>query len=355
MGTKQHGLHVQAQIRGINYTYFLCSPLQEYPLNKLSQALETHGAFILNIGGDNRIAVSWWVSAKRTRSYPYARVYNTLNFVGRKVTIIPIMKDEGKQGDRDFLQWDTISLMSLLDVYVIIAYYNTAQKSRRYTHKITDQRFDRAYIKQELARISSFQSSALHWNIDQIDKVKDISNRAVQAYTNIPQQLGVSMHSLPSVQRKVHALYRNKETFMESSRHLAEIAQHRESVTLQPKESLSGSKGMITIRNYLGGWYYFTVDEIEIRNDTVFLIEGKHTRKHALPSLSDIQDGLVKMVLFSNLEQVTIDGTPIASRAVLKLTSTPPININTLTQKNKDLYSQLLEEAATNRFDLRLV
>jgi hypothetical protein len=28
---------------------------------------------------------------------------------------------KGKDGDRDFLQWDTISLMSLLGIYVIIA------------------------------------------------------------------------------------------------------------------------------------------------------------------------------------------------------------------------------------------
>ena len=69
---------------------------------------------------DNEFAVSWWVSPKRTRSYPYARVYDTLGFSGKKATIIPIIKDEGKDGDRDFLQWDTISLMSLLGVYVIV-------------------------------------------------------------------------------------------------------------------------------------------------------------------------------------------------------------------------------------------
>ena len=47
--------------------------------------------------------MSWWVSPKRTRSYPYARVYDSLSFPGRKVTVIPIIKDEGKEGDRVYL------------------------------------------------------------------------------------------------------------------------------------------------------------------------------------------------------------------------------------------------------------
>ena len=58
------------------------------------------------------------MSPKRTRSYPYERVYNSLR-ISKKITVIPVIKDEGAKGDRDFLQWDTISLMSLLDVFVL--------------------------------------------------------------------------------------------------------------------------------------------------------------------------------------------------------------------------------------------
>jgi hypothetical protein len=54
-------------------------------------------------------------------------VFNTLN-VSKKITVIPIVKDEGASGDRDFIQWDTVSLMSLLDVFVIFAYYDKAEK-----------------------------------------------------------------------------------------------------------------------------------------------------------------------------------------------------------------------------------
>ncbi len=75
------------------------------------------------------------------------------------------MKDEGKEGDRDFLQWDTISLMSLLGVYTIISYYNCAEKSSRYRNKITNQRFDIEHLKKEISKLLSYQSDALHWNL----------------------------------------------------------------------------------------------------------------------------------------------------------------------------------------------
>ena len=90
--------------------------------------------------------------------------YDTLGFSGKKVTLIPVMKDEGKQGDRDFLQWDTVALMSLLGVHVIISYYADAEKTKnpKYTDKITNQRFDLNHIRSEIDRLHSYQSDALH-------------------------------------------------------------------------------------------------------------------------------------------------------------------------------------------------
>lgn len=78
---------------------------------------------------------------KRSRSYPYARVYDSLQ-KSKRITVIPIVKDEGIGGDRDFIQWDTTSLMSLLEVYVIFGYYNRAIINPRRPNKITGQQFD---------------------------------------------------------------------------------------------------------------------------------------------------------------------------------------------------------------------
>jgi len=97
----------------------MCRELKKYRFIELKKALNSESSFILKINND-LMAVSLWVSPKRTRSYPYARIYDTLRFVGKKITIIPVIKDEGLEGDRDFIQWDTISLMSLLGIYIII-------------------------------------------------------------------------------------------------------------------------------------------------------------------------------------------------------------------------------------------
>ncbi len=91
---------------------------------------------------------------------------------------------------------------------------------------------------------------------------------------------------------------------------------------MQPKELLStATKAKITITNFLGGMYFFTVDEIYLSDGIVNLIECKHSVKAKLPSLSDIKDGLLKMMLYSNLENVAVAGVSVKHKAILQLTS----------------------------------
>lgn len=97
-------MDISAEITGIRYKPFLCRKLDIFGINQLEDVLSKSASFVLDVGDNKQIAISWWVSPKRTRSYPYARVYDTLSFQGKKVTIIPILKDEGVEGDRDFLQ-----------------------------------------------------------------------------------------------------------------------------------------------------------------------------------------------------------------------------------------------------------
>ena len=347
-------MDLSAKITGIKYKPFLCAKLKSFAFKDLGQALATNAVFILNIDRDNSVAVSWWVSAKRTRSYPYARVYDTLNFAGKKITIIPVVKDEGKEGDRDFLQWDTISLMSLLGVYVIVGYYVDAERSARYRHKITNQRFDIPYIKRKIKEILSYQSDALHWNLSQIDKVGDIGQKALESYKKISRKTKVEMHSKTSAEKRIKQLQEGKERFMSLSRQLAEMAQRRESVTEQPKEHLSGIKGIITIKNYLGGFYYFTADEIEVKGRDVYLIEAKHSKGY-LPSIGDIKDGLIKMILFTNLEDVKMDGKKYNPKPVLKLTIENHFDSESLNTTQRKVLELLHKEARSNGFGVRII
>lgn len=345
-------MDLSAKIKGIKYNPLLCRELEVFDFKNLEKALSFYASFILKISKENQVAMSWWVSAKRTRSYPYARVYDTLSFSGKKITIIPVFKDEGKEGDRDFLQWDTISLMSLLGVYVIVAYYKDAERSTRYRHKITNQRFDTGYIKKQIKDILSYQSDALHWNLTHIDKVGQIGKRALESYAKISQKLKVEMHSRQTAEKRIIELLKGKNEFMKLSRMLAEKAQKRERLTIQPKENLSGTKAIITIQNYLGGYYYFTLDEAKVKGNNVFLIEGKHSKNNFLPSLEDIKDGLVKMILFTNLDDVKVDHKNYKSISVLKLTTEKGFNENNLTKSQKEIFKLLKKEAKINGFEV---
>ena len=339
-------VNITAKIAGITYTPFLCSKLKTFEFKEFKNAFQI-GSFILRYNANN-FAISWWVSPKRTRSYPYARIYDTLNFSGKRVTIIPIVKDEGFDGDRDYLQWDTISLMSLLGIYVIISYYKIARKNENYDNKITNQEFDISYVKSEIRKLSSYQSDALHWNLKQIDNIKKLAKKALDNYNRISKVLDVRMHSENYFLRRIDEIAKGREKFMEFSRELSHQAQERERMTVQPKEKISGIKATITIKNYLGGLYQLTCDEIYTVKNDIFLVEAKHTKRNSLPSIGDIKDGLLKMLLFTNLENVSIDRKQYNSHPVLKLTSNS--DKIEFSKRQRHLLSLLIKEADENNF-----
>jgi hypothetical protein len=312
-------------------------------------------------------AISKWVSPKRTRSYPYERVYNTL-LIAKKVTIIPIIKDEGLKGDRDFIQWDTVSLMSLLNVYVIFAYYSKAEKHRARENKITKQQFDNKYIISKIEEMNNYHSSALHWNLKEIrNTFPNLVEIVKKAYTEVGSQLGVKFHNISGIEKFKNQFETGVNKFMQISRQKAQEAQYREKKIIQPKELLTtATKATVTIKNYLGGLYYFTTDEVVIQNNTLLLIESKHSKNSKLPSLGDIKDGLLKMILYCNFENVSIDNNKYKTKPVLKLTSTKLkgclssndgideniifFNKNSLSIKQKELIKKLFAEGRENNF-----
>ncbi len=339
-------------IKGIKYKPLLCRESNHFKFKELETALSKGEAtFFLDIDKQNQLAVSWWVSAKRTRSYPYARVYDSYGFSGKKVTIIPIFKDEGAGGDRDFLQWDTLSLMSLLKVYVIIAYYKTASKSARFENKITKQRFDIDYINSQITELLKYQDDALHWNLDQISKINVIGNRAIRSYEAISKKTKVKMHSKDKAFKRINELMKDKETFLKTSRNSSSKAQIRESLITHLTELVDGSKATLTISNYLGGNYYFTSNEAHIKQGKIILTEAKNTKNGKLPSLEDIKDGLLKMILFTNLENVEVNGKHYPKVARLKLTS---VSSSELGKKELDLLRILKKEGSVNRFKIEV-
>lgn len=310
-------MEINATIEKIEYNALLletlnCFNLVDFDINNAPTAC------LVKVE-NSTIAVSKWVSPKRTRSYPYERVYNTLG-ISKKITVIPIVKDEGQHGDRDYMQWDTISLMSLLDVFVIFAYYTNADKA---DSKITNQQFDNQYVISKIESIKKFHSSALHWNLWELNTNFDtLLGKVKENYIKIEVQTGVKLHHFKGLDAFRNKIAKDVEQFKAFSRAKAAKAQAREIVTIQPKEALSSAtKAKITITNFLGGEYFFTVDEVAIIQNTVHLIEAKHTKNALIPSKSDIKDGLLKLILYCNFATVQIKNQFYAVLPTLKLTS----------------------------------
>lgn len=199
--------------------------------------------------------------------------------------------------------------MSLLDVYVILAYYNSAEVNPRLSGKITNQQFGNIYVKSKINEISDYYSSALHWNFNQIKtELSNIIIKARNAYNSISRKTNIKMHSKTGIDKFKSDLELNINDFMKTSRTKAYKAQNREMLTIQPKKSLSTlTKAKLTIKNYLGGYYYLTTDEVKIKNKNIYLIECKHSKNDFLPSISDIKDGLLKMILYSNLSSLRLN------------------------------------------------
>ncbi len=339
------------------------SKLENLDINK------SQGAFLLD-NNTEKIAVSRWISPKRTRSYPYERVYDTLVHNGKKVTIIPVVKDEGLGGERDFLQWDTISLLSLLDVQVVLAYYDSAEKNLKRNDQITSQKLDNTYILSRLKEVFEFKGTPREWNERETKQLKPMFEKAKSSYRTISKTTKTYLHDETALDELIK-FAETPEKFIEFSRNKAQTAQNREFETLQPKEALSSdTKAKVTINNALFGKYFFTCDETKIEGKTLYLIEAKHSQRAKFPSKNDIKDGLVKMMLYTNLTNVKIGKTPFNLRVEIRLTSnqlkgsiksdakTEDIDKfftdNNFALKDKEFFKKLFTESRENRFTIIL-
>ena len=358
---------IQGEIEKISYKQFVADELREYKLEDF-KVNDSTGAFTLS-DGQNKIAFSRWLSPKRTRSYPYQRVYNTLAFP-KRAAIIPVVKDEGAGGERDFLQWDTISLLSLLDVYLIPAYYSEAVKNTRRGDQITGQKLDENYIGEKLKEIFASKGSAREWNEREVKNLSGVFEKSRIAYAEIYKKTQTYLHDDTALLQLIN-LAANPADFAAFSRRKAIQAQTRETQSIQPKEALAtDTKGRVTITNLAGGKYFFTCDETLLDKDSLFLIEDKHSQRAKIPSENDIKDGLLKMIIYTNLENVRVGKNLVTQKPVLKLTSAKmvgAINSNSTEAATTDFFKanlfdiavrsflqKLFREARENNFEIKL-
>lgn len=218
-------MHLTATITGINYHPKLTKKLKEFSFQNFN--INSLPSSCIVKDNEFSFGLSKWVSPKRTRSYPYQRIYDTLG-TSKRITVIPIIKDEGKAGDRDFIQWDTVSLMNLLDVFIVFAYYSKAEKHPTKENKITNQQFDNELVRNKIQEIKNYHSSALHWNLHQVkNSFQNLIKKIQFSYSSISKKLKVDFHRQQGIEKFANQFSNDVKFFMESSRKKSQEAQER--------------------------------------------------------------------------------------------------------------------------------
>jgi hypothetical protein len=313
-------VNFQGFIQDIRYHAYLAESLKSTPWSIFD--INLHGSYGLIEFEDTEISYSSWVSPKRTRSYPFSRIYQTYNSA-KKVTIIPVIKDEGKDGDRDRIQYSTFSWMSLLDIYIVLAYYSDAEPNLRSgKQKITHQKFDNEFVKSQIQDIKNYGRSANYWNQSLLNnRFTEIFKKALDEYEKISRKTKIELHPREGMDRYLKNIQNDFEEFKRISLESSQSASRREALTTHKLEYLSGKpKTTLSIIDHLGGIYYLTPDEILFDETEYIIQESKNTSRHALPSLNDILDGLFKLILFSNLDQLVLNNKPVLFSTRLNLT-----------------------------------
>ena len=315
--------HFTGFIRGVKYRACLTENLTKVAFEAFD--VNQSRAYGIIQTDDAELAYSKWVSPKRTRSYPFARIYNTYN-ASKILTIIPIIKDEGKDGDLDKLQYSTVSWMSLLNIYIVLGYYEDADKSQKQgqlnKNKLTNQKFNNEFIKSQIQEIIEYKQSALHWNRSLFEE-RFISTfrSALDSYAFISNRTSVLIHSYAGTEKYLQAIVGDFEEFKNLSLKGSQNASRREAATSHELEHLiDGVKATFCIENYLGGTYYLTPDEISRVGERYVIQESKNSTRKSLPELNDIQDGLFKLILYSNIDSLQLDDERVEFSVKLNLT-----------------------------------
>ena len=306
-------------------------PESQYSVN------ESRALCILEYSRNEKLAIAKWVSPKRTRSYPFSRLYRIYHFGFKRVAIIPIIKDEGvgesrNKSNNDRINFTTLSWMNIMNIYVVLAWYDDAEKKS--STRITNQVLNEAHVRRQLKQIANYQFDAHHWNNNHFrDEFITVLNAAVNSYRRIEKDLGVTMHKFED-----HLRFRDRvvdpafpandklslKLFKEHTVPRSRAAAERETATVHADEDLdeNSAKAVFNIRNNLGGIYPITTDEVFIDNEAkkVVIRESKNSTKDGLPSEDDIYDGLFKLLLFKHLQSLSRGEVQYTLEPQLRLT-----------------------------------
>jgi len=282
---------------------------------------------IIEFAEDVSFGYSKWNTPKPSRTYPSARIYRTYHLQTKRVTVIPVIKDEGNGSvNNDRISSMTLARMNLTSVYIILAWYERADPHPTRPNRVTNQLLNNAFVVEKMREIKRAQKSALHWNTVHFERdFERVFRQAVESYQKIGRQNRLEMHSAENhlailEQYLVDGKF-DVESFARHSSARSSAAARRESMTTHDLEHLwDGEKAYIEIVNLQGGIYHLTADEVYWEDGRLIIQESKNTTQGIMPSLNDIQDGLFRNILFCGIDELYLDGHRIEFATRLKLT-----------------------------------
>ena len=282
---------------------------------------------IIEFADDTSLGYSKWNTPKPSRTYPSARIYRTYHLQSKRVTVIPVIKDEGKDSpNNDRISSMTLARMNLMSVYIILAWYERAEPHPERANRTTDHFFNNEFVVERIREIKRAQKSALHWNIMHFERdFEYVFRQAVESYQSIGKQYGLEMHSAENhlailEQYLVNGKF-NLEAFARYSSARSSAAAKREAMTTHDlEELLDGHKAYLELENIQGGKYHLTADEVYWEEGRLVIQESKNTTRAKMPSLNDVQDGLFKNILYYGIDELYIGAEPIEFVTRIKLT-----------------------------------
>ena len=314
---------IDGKLTDLEYISKWRSTLNEYSLETALGGDSKKNVFWYNHNNE-KAAISVWTSPKRTKTNPLPRVYTTLNHDAIKITVIPVLKEEGASGEQNMVHANTVYWMTGLGVYVIIAYYNEAKlgkigkqstnakegkPSKEGTVKIGSQTLELASIKEQIHKIIKEKPNIAIWNDEQIKKIPELLDIAIKRYRYLGNKLNVPLR-VKSLQNKENANKEWKQDLSKLLKYFTKLeidAQDRETKTNHKHEDISivyGKKVKFNIDCGKSRMLYLTADAVDVNKDNkvIIITEAKNTTKDKFPSSDNMKDDLMKLMLFKKTD-----------------------------------------------------
>ena len=317
--------------------------------------------------GTDPVAISVWTTPKRTKTYPLARVYNTLSHSEGKITIIPVLVDYGKEGERGKIQPTTVDLMTSVGVYIVLGVFidakkgkvgtlaknaNPKTKSREGRLKFgKGQKFDLRYIEKQIKKIITDKPDIKKWNDAQLRTIPNLLANGIKNYKRLGKELGIPLSDFSRLEKNVEIWKDDFAQFLADHADLSKGAQESETQADHKLEFVPGGKGTVNIHFGESRKLYLTADDMKIDKGKgmVTFLEGKNASNGKFPGKNDIKEALFKLMIFKNSD-FYFAGKKLKKKLVCHLTG----QHDNVANEFKKKFPLLISECTANNIELRL-